>query len=42
MLTSAWMPFGIVWIIVMVADSKMARMAMTGALEMAALGPFAL
>jgi hypothetical protein len=42
MLVSSWMPFGIVWIIVMAADSKMARMAMTGAMEMAALGPFAL
>jgi len=42
MLVSSWMPFGIVWIIILVADSKMARMALTGAMEMAALGPFAL
>jgi hypothetical protein len=42
MLMTAWAPLGIVWIVVMVDDSKMAREALTGALEMAALGPFAL
>merc|ERR1719424_2675013 len=36
MLTSAWMPFAITWIIVMAADSPMARTALTGALTMAA------
>ena len=42
MLTSAWMPFAITWIIVMASDSPMARTALTGALTMAGLGPFAL
>ena len=36
------MPFAITWIIVMAADSPMARTALTGALTMAGLGPFAL
>ena len=36
------MPFAIVWLIVFIQDSPVARMALTGALEMAALGPFAL
>ena len=42
MMTSAWAPLGICWIIVLANDSKMAREALTGSLEMAALGPFAL
>lgn len=42
MMTSSWMPFAVVWIIVAVNDNDVSRMALTGALEMAALGPFAL
>merc|ERR1719199_1704289 len=42
MLVSAWMPFAITWIIVMAADSAAARAALTGAMSMAGLGPFAL
>lgn len=42
MLVSAWMPFAITWIIVMAADSTAARAALTGAMSMAGLGPFAL
>ena len=42
MLTSAWMPYAITWIIVMASDSPTARVALTGALTMAGLGPFAL
>merc|ERR1712166_66756 len=42
MLCSAWMPFAITWIIVLAADSPMARAALTGAMSMAGLGPFAL
>merc|ERR1719327_1991671 len=42
MITSSWMPFAIIWIIVLVQDTEVARTALTGALEMAALGPFAL
>ena len=42
MMCSAWMPFAITWIIVLAADSPMARAALTGAMSMAGLGPFAL
>ena len=42
MFVSAWMPFAITWIIVLAADSKMARMGLTAAMSMAGLGPFAL
>ena len=42
MLVSAWMPFAITWIIVLAADSPMARAALTGAMSMANLGPMAL
>jgi len=42
MITSSWMPFAIVWMIVLFQDTPTARLALSGALEMAALGPFAL
>jgi len=42
MLVSAWMPFGITWIIAIAADGDLARAGLTGALSMAGLGPFAL
>lgn len=42
MMTSSWMPFAIIWMIVMMNDTPTARTALSGALEMAALGPFAL
>lgn len=42
MLFSAYMPLGISWWIVLADDSKAARTALTGAIEMAGLGPFAL
>jgi len=42
MLFSAYAPLGITWWIVLADDSQTARTALTGALEMAGLGPFAL
>jgi len=42
MLFSAYAPLGISWWIVLADDSKAARSALTGAIEMAGLGPFAL
>ena len=42
MLYSAYAPFGITWWIVLVDDSQAARTALSGAIEMAGLGPFAL
>ena len=42
MLFSAYAPLGITWWIVLVEDSKAARTALTGAIEMAGMGPFAL
>lgn len=42
MLWSAYAPLGISWWIVLVDDSSIARTALTGAIEMAGLGPFAL
>lgn len=42
MITSSWMPFAVVWLIVLIQDTPVARTALKGALEMAALGPFAL
>jgi len=42
MLFSAYAPLGITWWIVLVDDSQAARTALTGAIEMAGLGPFAL
>jgi hypothetical protein len=42
MMTSSFMPFAIVWLIVLFQDTETARTALSGALEMAALGPFAL
>lgn len=42
MLWSAYAPLGITWWIVFVSDSATARTALTGAIEMAGLGPMAL
>jgi len=42
MLFSAYAPLGISWFIVLADDSTAARTALTGAIEMAGLGPFAL
>jgi len=42
MLFSAYAPLGISWWIVLADDSQTARTALTGAIEMAGLGPFAL
>jgi len=42
MLYSAYAPLGISWFIVLIDDSQAARTALTGAIEMAGLGPFAL
>jgi hypothetical protein len=42
MIFSAYAPLGITWIIVAADDSNAARTALTGAVEMAGLGPFAL
>ena len=42
MLFSAFAPFGITWWIVLVDDSQAARTALSGAIELAGLGPFAL
>jgi len=42
MLCAAYGPIGIIWFIVLADDSRMAREALTGAVEMAGLGPFAL
>jgi len=42
MLLSAYAPLGISWLIVLADDSQAARTALTGAIEMAGLGPFAL
>jgi hypothetical protein len=42
MLVSAWMPFGISWIIALAADGPLARAGLAGAMSMAGLGPFAL
>jgi hypothetical protein len=42
MLVSAWMPFAIMWIIAIAADSNLARAGLTMAMSMAGLGPFAL
>jgi len=42
MLCAAYGPIGIIWWIVLADDSRMAREALTGAVEMAGLGPFAL
>lgn len=42
MLVSAWMPFGLSWIIAMAADGPLARAGLAGAMSMAGLGPFAL
>jgi MFS-type transporter involved in bile tolerance (Atg22 family) len=42
MMTSSWMPFAIIWMIVLFNDTPTSRLALSGALEMAALGPFAL
>ena len=42
MLYSAYAPLGISWWIVLADDSQAARTALTGAIEMAGLGPFAL
>jgi len=42
MLFSAYAPLGITWWIVLADDSQTARTALTGAIEMAGLGPFAL
>lgn len=42
MLFSAYAPLGISWWIVLADDSQAARTALTGAIEMAGLGPFAL
>jgi len=42
MLFSAYAPLGISWFIVLADDSQAARTALTGAIEMAGLGPFAL
>lgn len=42
MITSSFMPFAIVWLIFLFQDTETARTALSGALEMAALGPFAL
>ena len=42
MIFSAYMPLGITWLIVAADDSNAARTALTGAVEMAGLGPFAL
>ena len=42
MLFSAYAPLGITWWIVLIEDSKAARTALTGAIEMAGLGPYAL
>lgn len=42
MIFSAYAPLGITWLIVAVDDSNAARTALTGAVEMAGLGPFAL
>merc|ERR1711865_672166 len=42
MLVSAWMPFAIMCIIAIAADSNLARAGLTMAMSMAGLGPFAL
>merc|ERR1712166_864994 len=42
MLFSAYAPLGITWWIVLADDSQAARTALSGAIEMAGLGPFAL
>jgi len=42
MLAAAYGPIGIIWWIVLANDSRIAREALTGAVEMAGLGPFAL
>jgi hypothetical protein len=42
MITSSYMPFAIVWLIVKFQNTATSRKALEGALEMAALGPFAL
>jgi len=42
MLFSAYSPLAISWFIVLADDSQAARTALTGAIEMAGLGPFAL
>ena len=42
MIFSAYAPLGITWFIVAFDDSQVARTALTGAIEMAGLGPFAL
>lgn len=42
MIYSAYAPLGISWWIVLADDSKAARKALTGAIEMAGLGPFSL
>merc|ERR1712072_597229 len=42
MLFSAYAPLGISWFLVLADDSDAARTALSGAIEMAGLGPFAL
>lgn len=42
MLAAAYGPLSLTWMIAALADSTMAREALTGAVEMAGLGPFAL
>ena len=42
MLFSAYAPLGITWWIVLADDSQAARTALSGAIELAGLGPFAL
>lgn len=42
MIAAAYGPIGIIWWIVLADDSRIAREALTGAVEMAGLGPFAL
>lgn len=42
MSAAAYGPIGIIWWIVLADDSRVAREALTGAVEMAGLGPFAL
>lgn len=37
----AWFPFAALWIISLIEDSKMVRVAMRGALNMAGMGPWA-
>lgn len=42
MIAAAYGPISIIWWIVLADDSRVAREALTGAVEMAGLGPFAL